>query len=128
MIWASRRLKKISPFNSSSRHRAPKLSQQPVAHGDPGSVYVVLAPTAAITAPLIFEALFNGPQDDEEEFDRWMEDDHVPLLLECDDWLAVRRFSLPMAEPVPDTRLAIHYLASMMRGPRPSAPRRVIRS
>lgn len=66
----------------------------------------------AITAPLIFAALFNVPKDDEDEFDRWMEEDHVPLLLECDDWLAIRRFSLPVAEPVSYTRLAIHYLAS----------------
>ena len=67
---------------------------------------------AAIEAPLIFAAMFNVPEADQEEFDRWMTEDHVPLLMECDDWLAVRRFALPVAEPAPYTRLAIHYLAS----------------
>ena len=67
---------------------------------------------AAIGAPLIFAALFNVPEADCAEFDSWMTDDHVPLLLGCPDWLAVRRFRLPVAEPMPYTRLAIHYLAS----------------
>lgn len=66
---------------------------------------------AAITAPLIFTAMFNVPEADEEEFDQWMTEDHIPLLMKCDDWLAVRRFSLPVSEPVPYTRLAIHYLS-----------------
>jgi len=67
---------------------------------------------AAIDAPLIFAALFNVPEADCAEFDAWMAEDHVPLLLQCPDWRAVRRFRLPVAEPVPYTRLAIHYLAS----------------
>lgn len=67
---------------------------------------------AAIRAPLIFATRFNVPEDCQEEFDRWMTEDHVPLLMQNDDWLAIRRFSLPVAEPVPYTRLAIHYLAS----------------
>jgi hypothetical protein len=67
---------------------------------------------ASIDAPLIFAALFNVPEEACPEFDAWMADDHVPLLLGCQDWLAVRRFRLPVAEPVPYTRLSIHYLAS----------------
>ncbi|MGR3376276.1 hypothetical protein [Salipiger abyssi] len=67
---------------------------------------------AAITAPLIFTAMFNVPEEDEEEFDTWMVEDHIPLLMGCDDWLAVRRFTLPISEPETYTRLAIHYLAS----------------
>lgn len=67
---------------------------------------------AAIRAPVIFAALFDVPPEDEAEFDAWMTEDHVPLLLECKDWLAVRRFRLPVADPVRYTRLAIHYLAS----------------
>jgi hypothetical protein len=67
---------------------------------------------AAIRAPLIFVAMFDVPQADEEEFDSWLTDDHVPLLMDCKDWLAVRRFRLPVAEPTRYTRLTIHYLAS----------------
>ena len=67
---------------------------------------------AAIGAPVIFAALFNVPEADCEEFDAWMTQDHVPLLLQCPQWLAVRRFKLPVAEPVPYTRLSLHYLSS----------------
>lgn len=67
---------------------------------------------AAIGADLIFTALFNVPEEDEAEFDAWMVEDHVPLIMECKDWLAVRRFSLPLSEPNTYTRLAVHYLAS----------------
>lgn len=67
---------------------------------------------AAITAPLIFATRFVVPEADQAEFDEWMVDDHVPLLMASDHWLGVRRFALPVAEPVAHTRLAIHYLAS----------------
>ena len=67
---------------------------------------------AAIGAPFVFTSMFDVPEADEDEFDRWMVEDHAPLLMECGDWLAIRRFALPVAEPVRYTRLAVHYLAS----------------
>jgi hypothetical protein len=66
----------------------------------------------AITAPLIFATRFIVPEEDQAEFDEWMVDDHVPLLMKSEHWLGVRRFALPVAEPVGHTRLAVHYLAS----------------
>ena len=41
MIWASRSEWKIPPFNSSSRIRPLKLSQNPVSQGAPGSMDAV---------------------------------------------------------------------------------------
>jgi hypothetical protein len=67
---------------------------------------------AAISAPLIFATRFVVPEADQAEFDEWMVEDHAPLLMANPDWLGIRRFSLPVAEPVPHTRLAVHYLAS----------------
>lgn len=66
---------------------------------------------AAIEAPVIFAALFDVPEDATEEFEAWMVEDHVPHLMACKDWLAVRRFRLPVSDPKRYTRLAIHYLA-----------------
>jgi hypothetical protein len=66
----------------------------------------------SVTAPLIFAAMFNVPDADKAEFDGWMEEDHMPLLLQNKDWLGVRRFELSVSEPVPYNRLAVHYLAS----------------
>lgn len=65
-----------------------------------------------IEAPLVFTAMFNVPEDELADFDGWMEEDHIPILLKCADWRAVRRFDLTVADPVPFNRLAIHYLAS----------------
>lgn len=64
-----------------------------------------------IQAPLIFAAQFNVPQDMQDEFDRWMAEDHVPTLLKGEHWLGTRRFAMSVGEPVPYNRIAIHYLA-----------------
>jgi len=63
------------------------------------------AQAGALDAPLLFAAMFDVPPADEQ--------DHVPLLLECSDWLMVRRFHLTAGEPRPFNRLALHYLASV---------------
>lgn len=66
-----------------------------------------------LKAPFIFCAMFNVPESDTADFDAWMTEDHMPILLRNKDWLGVRRFALNVAEPVPYTRLAIHYLSSL---------------
>lgn len=68
---------------------------------------------AVLEAPYVFCALFDVPEEDKPAFDAWMTEDHMPLLLQNPGWLGVRRFDLTVGEPVPFTRLAIHYLASL---------------
>ncbi len=60
-----------------------------------------------VQSPLIFAALFNVPEDMKGDFDGWMEEDHMPLLLRNKDWLGVRRFELSVGEPQPFNRLAV---------------------
>jgi hypothetical protein len=36
----------------------------------------------SVMAPLIFAAMFNVPDADKAEFDAWMEEDHMPILLQ----------------------------------------------
>jgi hypothetical protein len=70
------------------------------------------APVAPpIDAPLIYAVFFNVPPDGTAEFDAWYETEHVPMLMECSDWLMVRRFEIVEGVPKPFTRLALHYLA-----------------
>jgi len=64
-------------------------------------------------AAFVYAVFFTVPADRAEEFDRWYEEDDIPALLECPDWLAVRRFRIVEAEPLPFTHLALHYLASL---------------
>lgn len=63
-------------------------------------------------APLVFAAMFNVPEEAKPDFDGWMVEDHMPILLQNKDWLGVRRFDLTVGEPQPFNRLSLHYLAS----------------
>lgn len=65
----------------------------------------------ALDAPVLFAVFFSVPDDRVAEFNGWYEDEHVPMLLGCKDWLMVRRFEIYEAEPQPWTHLALHYLA-----------------
>jgi hypothetical protein len=55
---------------------------------------------------------FSVPEDQGAEFDRWYGSEHVPMLLEADDWLRVRRYRVLDGEGGPWTHLALHELAS----------------
>jgi hypothetical protein len=52
-----------------------------------------------------------GAADRQRLCDYWYEHDHVPFLLECEDWLMVRCFHITSGEPKSWTHLALHYLA-----------------
>jgi hypothetical protein len=69
------------------------------------------APTA-LDAPLLYAVWFSVPEERCADFDAWYEQDHVPLLMECPEWLMVRRFRITDGEPQPYNRLALHYLAN----------------
>lgn len=64
-----------------------------------------------LKAPVLYPVFFSVPQDRLADFDEWYEKDHIPLLMDCPEWLAVRRFDLEIAHPHPFNRLALHYLA-----------------
>lgn len=64
-------------------------------------------------APILYSVFFSVPDKSEAEFNAWYEDEHVPMLLKCDDWLMCRRFLIEDGEPQPWTHLALHYLNDM---------------
>lgn len=66
----------------------------------------------AIDAPVLYAVFFEVPAGRADDFDRWYAEDHIPLLMQCDDWLMVRRFDIIDGEPGKYTHLALHYLAS----------------
>jgi hypothetical protein len=69
------------------------------------------AADAAMNAPLLNAVGIEVPADRQRDFDDWLTYDHVPLLLECEDWLMVRCFHITSGEPKSWNRLALHYLA-----------------
>ena len=68
---------------------------------------------AALDAPYVYAVFFGVPVDREAEFNDWYARDHVPLVLECADWLWVRRFRIADGEPAGWTHLALHYLSHL---------------
>jgi hypothetical protein len=56
---------------------------------------------------------FAVPDEHQAAFDRWYETEHVPMLLEADDWLRVRRYRVLDGEGGPWTHIALHELASV---------------
>lgn len=59
----------------------------------------------------LFVATFDVPASAVAEFDAWYEEEHVPILLEADGWLRVRRYrSRPGHEGPPWSHFALHEL------------------
>jgi len=67
----------------------------------------------SLDAPILDAGFFSVPDERAEDFNRWYQEEHVPLLLKCKDWLRVRRFEIYEGEPQPWTHLSLHYLADM---------------
>lgn len=80
---------------------------------------------AFATAPVLYAVSFTVPKDGMTEFDAWNEEEHVPLLMRCGDWLQVRRFEVISGEPGTYTRLTLHYLRdkSALESPERAAAR-----
>jgi hypothetical protein len=60
----------------------------------------------------VYAVFFSVPDEELTEFDNWYTQDHVPILLECPDWLGTRRFEIIDGHPQNFNRLALHYLIS----------------
>lgn len=59
-------------------------------------------------APIAYPVFFQVPPAHCDEFDRWYDQEHVPLLLKHGHWALCRRFALDA--PSHWSRLALHYL------------------
>jgi hypothetical protein len=67
-------------------------------------------PADGLDAPWLYSVFFKVPPERQGEFNDWYEKDHIPMLLECKDWLLVRRFRVVDGEPKSWTHLTLHYL------------------
>ena len=65
-----------------------------------------------LDAAFLVSVYFSVPDDRADEFNRWYNEEHVPMLLQCKDWQMCRRFAVDDGEPEPWTHLALHYLAN----------------
>jgi hypothetical protein len=66
---------------------------------------------ALVDTPVLYAVWFAVPTGRLADFDAWYDQDHVPILMQQKDWIAVRRFDIVDGEPESFNRLALHYLA-----------------
>jgi hypothetical protein len=88
----------------------------------------LLGDTGPIPAPgaFLFTVAFDVPAERTAEFDRWYDEEHVPLLRKAKGWLRVRRYAARPDQAGPKaTRFALHELAdaSVMNAPERQAAR-----
>jgi len=65
-----------------------------------------------LEASTVYAVFFDAPAERCTDFDKWYDQDHVPILLTDKRWLGVRRFKVVDGAPHGYNRLALHYLAS----------------
>jgi hypothetical protein len=56
---------------------------------------------------------FAVPPEQESKLDDWYENEHIPLLMRCGDWLRVRRYKVFSADGGRWTDIALHELRSL---------------
>lgn len=71
--------------------------------------------TGALETPGAFlsAVAFTVPEAEEDDFNAWYAGEHVPMLMEAEDWLRVRRFKVTDGQGGPWTHIALHDLASL---------------
>lgn len=85
-------------------------------------------------APFILVTMFDVPPGYLTDFDGWMTEEHIPLLLASPHWIGVRRFHMTFNDPYRFNRMTVHYLAnqevlsSKERAQARAAPRRALLS
>ena len=92
--------KMLSSVAGFTRYLGEQISEQRAAH----------AGANALDAPYLYAVFFNVPAERHQDFNEWYEQDHVPILLECKDWLMCRRFKISDGAPGTYSHLALHYL------------------
>lgn len=83
-------------------------------------------PAGGERASILYAVAFAVPEDDAAEFDGWYEDEHVPMLMEAEGWLRVRRYRADGSFDGPAwTHLALHELrdAAALSAPEREAAR-----
>ena len=68
---------------------------------------------SSLEAPILYAVFFSVPDDRVDEFNKWYNEEHVPMLLKCPQWQRIRRFEIYDGEPQPWTHMSLHYLTDI---------------
>ena len=67
----------------------------------------------AIDAAVLYPAFLRVPHERTEELDRWYDEEHLPMLLSCPQWVMTRRFRITAARGLEWNHVALHYLSDL---------------
>jgi hypothetical protein len=67
----------------------------------------------AIESAVAYPAILRVPLDSIDEIGRWYNEEHLPFLLSCPQWVMTRRFRITQARGLDFTHLALHYLTDL---------------
>ena len=67
-------------------------------------------PIMPLDAPVVLCVFFSVPMEQRGSFEDWYDSEHIPMLLDCPDWMMARRFDIIAWEPEPYTHVILHYL------------------
>jgi hypothetical protein len=68
---------------------------------------------SVLDAPVVYPVFFEVPEVREVEFNRWYDEEHLPLLLACPQWVMCRRFRIRSSSELRWTHVALHYLTDL---------------
>lgn len=66
-----------------------------------------------LESAIAYLVYFNVPEPREAEFNRWYNEEHLPMLLASPQWGMCRRFRMTESNSMPWTHVALHYLLDL---------------
>lgn len=66
-----------------------------------------------IDSAVVYPACLRVPHDRIAEVSRWYEEEHLPMLLACPQWVMTRRFSVRSARGLDWNHVALHYMTDL---------------
>lgn len=67
----------------------------------------------ALDAEVMLAVLFKTPEDRLDEFDAWYKEEHLPHLMQADEWRMGRCMKIVDHNPEPFNRLFLHYVTDL---------------
>jgi hypothetical protein len=67
----------------------------------------------AVEAAVVYPAFLRAPHDRLREVNRWYDEEHLPMLLSCPQWVMTRRFRITRQRGLDYSHVALHYLTDL---------------
>ena len=66
-----------------------------------------------VEAAVVYPAFLRVPEKRLSEIDRWYDEEHLPILLSCPQWVMTRRFRITTTHELKWNHVALHYMTDL---------------